>query len=222
MERLDKELVVRGLAESRTKAQELISKGLVTINSKVITKLSHSVSEGDNIVVQDNDLFKYVSRGGLKLEKAIDVFRYDMIGKVVMDIGSSTGGFTDCALQHGAKRVMAIDVGTDVMHPSLRSDSRVELHENTNIKDVPNDWFNDIDVVVVDVSFISISKIIEKVADSKKKLDMLCLIKPQFECGKKIAKKYGGVISNKDIHKEILNNSINMFNKYGFFVMGID
>ena len=222
MERLDKELVKRGLAESRTKAQELIGKGLVLVNGVVVTKLSYNVADNDAITIQDNELFKYVSRGGFKLEKAIKVFGYDMIGKSVMDIGSSTGGFTDCALQHGAKSVLAIDVGTDVMHPSLRNDSRVELHENTNIKDVPLSYFDGIDVVVVDVSFISLTKIIEKVAESKKTLDMLCLIKPQFECGREIASKYNGLILNKDIHYKILQSMIDMFNQYGYSVLGLD
>ena len=222
MERLDKELVKRGLAESRTRAQELINNGLVAVNNKIVTKLSYNVADVDTITIQNNELFKYVSRGGFKLEKAINAFGYNMAGKIVMDIGSSTGGFTDCALQNGAKKVLAIDVGTDVMHPSLRSDSRVELHENTNIKDVPLEYFDDIDVIVVDVSFISISKLIEKVASSKKVLDMLCLIKPQFECGKEIASKYNGLILNKEVHHKILQSMIDIFNHYGFGVLGLD
>lgn len=222
MNRLDKEMVERGLIDTRTKAQELISKGLVLINGKIVSKASLLVSSEAEIEIKPNEEFKYVSRGGFKLEKALKVFEISVKDKVVMDIGSSTGGFTDCALKNGAKRVLAIDVGTNVMHPSLRDNAKVELHENTNIKDVEINVFDDVEVIVVDVSFISLKKIIEKVASTNKEFDMLCLIKPQFECGKEIASKYNGLILNKNIHNEILNNTIKMFNDFGFFVLGLD
>lgn len=222
MNRLDKELVERGLTESRTKSQELIEKGLVFVNGEVVKKASVQIQETDELKIYENDIFKYVSRGGFKLEKALKVFDYNVNNKTVMDIGSSTGGFTDCALQNGAKRVVAIDVGTDVMHKSLREDNRVELYENTNIKNVSRELFKDIDLIVVDVSFISLSKIIEKVAEQEIKVDMICLIKPQFECGKEIAAKFNGLILNKDIHQNILKSTIGMFNKHNFSLKGLD
>lgn len=222
MNRLDKELVNRKLVESRSKAQELISSGAVTVNGKVQSKSSYTVSDTDEIKIADNEVLKYVSRGGFKLEKALDVFKIDVKDKVVMDIGSSTGGFTDCALQNGAKKVIAIDVGTDVMHKSLRENECVELHENTNIKDLSHDKFVGVDLIVVDVSFVSLERIVEKVNQENVKVDMICLIKPQFECGKEIATKYGGMIKSKTVHKTVLNNVIKFFNKNNFYLKGLD
>lgn len=219
--RLDKELVIRSLVESRAKAQELIKNGYVVVNDKVITKESLKISDKDKIEIIENDMLKYVSRGGLKLEKAITCFSIDMNGKMVMDIGSSTGGFTDCSLQHGAKKIYAIDVGTNVMVEKLRNDPRVELYEQTNFKDISFADFPKIDIITVDVSFISLSKIIKKVASEHIKVDMICLIKPQFECGVEIATKYKGVIHNKKIHEQILKNIIKTFNKQGFFLQKI-
>ena len=141
MNRLDKTLVERGLVETRTKAQELICSGAVEVNCKTQTKVSFLVKDTDTINILENEVLKYVSRGGLKLEKALNVFNVSVDGLVVLDIGSSTGGFTDCSLKHGAKRVVAVDVGTDVMHASLRNNPKVELYENTNIKDLEYDKF---------------------------------------------------------------------------------
>ena len=213
MNRLDKELVTRKLVETRTKAQELISSGAVEVDGKIQTKVSFSVDENVEIKIKENEVLKYVSRGGLKLEKALKVFNVDLKDKTVLDIGSSTGGFTDCSLQRGAKKVIAIDVGTNVMHMSLRENSKVELYENTNIKDFPTDKFLGVDFVVVDVSFISLERIVEKVNSTNVKLEMICLIKPQFECGKQIATKYGGVIKSKTVHKDVLNKVVKFFNK---------
>ena len=123
-ERLDKVLVNRGLVSSRSKSQELINSSLVKVNDKIVSKCNYMVSDDDKISLLENDKLKYVSRGGLKLEKAINVFDIDFKDKIVMDIGSSTGGFCDCALKHGAKRIVAIDVGTNVLHESLRNDQR--------------------------------------------------------------------------------------------------
>ena len=222
MNRLDKELVERSLVETRSKAQELILSGAVSVNGKVQTKASFSVNEADEIKLENTNLLKYVSRGGFKLEKAINVFNLNVKDKVVLDIGSSTGGFTDCSLQNGAKKVIAVDVGTNVMHKSLRENCQVELHENTNIKDVPNNKFLGVDLVVVDVSFVSLEYIVEKIASTNIEVDMMCLIKPQFECGKQIATKYGGVIKSKTVHKEVLNKVIKFFNKNNFYLQGLD
>lgn len=222
MSRLDKELVNRNIVETRTKAQELISSGAVFVNGKSQTKSSFVIDEIDEIIINNTDVLKYVSRGGFKLEKALKIFNIDLKDKVVMDIGSSTGGFTDCCLQFGAKKVVSIDVGTDVMHKSLRNNPKVELYENTNIKDLPHDKFLGVDFIVCDVSFVSLEPIVEKVNGQDVLVDMICLIKPQFECGKQIATKYGGIIKSKTVHKDILNKVVKFFNKNSFYLKGLD
>lgn len=220
--RLDKELVERNLVDSRTKAQELIEKKFVICNDKIIEKPSYKVSSDDIIKIKENDCFKYVSRGGLKLEKAILNFKLDLKNKNIMDIGSSTGGFTDCALQNGAKKVIAIDVGTDLLHEKLRKNPKVELHEKVNIKNLDNRLFENIDFITIDVSFISAITVINKIKDTGIKVGIMCLIKPQFECGKDIANKYKGVILNKKIHKEIIETFIKNINKLGFYIKNLD
>lgn len=220
-QRIDKWLVENSKIESRIKAQKLIENGLILCNGKVVGKPSFAVDETDKVEISDNQMFKYVSRGGFKLEKALDSFNYSLDGKTVMDIGSSTGGFTDCALKNGAKKVIAIDVGTDLMDLKLRADQRVELHEKTDIRALDNKMF-EVDVVVTDVSFISLKKIVDKLADTKCKLDFIALIKPQFECGKDIAKKFKGVILNKKIHIEILKDVLDYLMQKGFDIKGLD
>ena len=219
--RLDKELVEKSLVPSRSKAQELIKEGFVLVNGKVIDKANYTVKETDVIEIKENDKLKYVSRGGLKLDKAINEFNIDMTNKRVMDIGSSTGGFSDCALQYGASHIVAVDVGTNLMHESLRNDPRIDLHEQTNFKEFESSYFKDIDIAVCDVSFISLKKIIDKIASENVSIDMVCLIKPQFECGKEIADKYKGIILNKQIHIDIIKDMINYFNDKGFFVKNL-
>ena len=162
----------------------------------------------------------YIREVGVDL--ILDVFKVDVKNLVVMDIGSSTGGFTDCALQHGAKKVIAVDVGSNIMHKSLRNNPNVELHENTNIKDLAHEKFLGVDLIVVDVSFVSLQHIVDKVASENVTVDMICLIKPQFECGKQIATKYGGVIKSKTVHKSVINNVISFFNKNNFYLNGLD
>lgn len=219
--RIDKELVIRNLAPSRSKAQELINSSLVKCNNKIINKCNYMVNTNDEISIIENDKLKYVSRGGLKLEKAINEFNIDFNNKNVMDIGSSTGGFCDCALEHGAKNIIAIDVGSNLLHEKLRNDSRILLFEQTNFKDLEYHYFNNIDIITCDVSFISLNKIINKIYNEDILVDMICLIKPQFECGKDIADKYKGVILNKEIHKNILNKVINEMNSFSFYVKDI-
>jgi 23S rRNA (cytidine1920-2'-O)/16S rRNA (cytidine1409-2'-O)-methyltransferase len=219
--RLDKELVEKSLVPSRSKAQELIKEGFVLVNGKVIDKANYLVKETDLIDIKDNDKLKYVSRGGLKLDKAINEFNIDMTNKNVMDIGSSTGGFSDCALQYGASHIVAVDVGTNLMHESLRNNPKIDLHEQTNFKEFESPYFKNIDIAVCDVSFISLKRIIDKIASENVSIDMVCLIKPQFECGKEIADKYKGIILNKQIHIDIIKDMINYFNEKGFYVKNL-
>lgn len=219
--RIDKELVERNLAPSRAKAQELIDSNLVMCNGKVITKANYSVQKDDEIIILENDKLKYVSRGGLKLEKAIKEFNIDFNNLRVMDIGSSTGGFCDCALKHGAKSIIAIDVGTNLLHESLRNNKSIDLHEQTNFKDLESNYFRDIDIIVCDVSFISLKQIVQKIASESIKVDLILLIKPQFECGREIAKKYKGIILNKEIHINIIDDLLKYFNELGFFMKNL-
>ena len=217
-QRLDIYLVEDMGIKSRSKAQELIRGGFVTCNGKKASKTGLFVSEKDDIKILQNDVLKYVSRGGLKLEKAIREFELDLNGKTVLDIGSSTGGFTDCALQHGAKKVVAVDVGTDIMDAGLRKDPRVELHENTDIRDfdIDKEEYSDISYCVCDASFISLPVALSKLGSSNREFSLVTLIKPQFECGQKIAAKYKGVINDKQVHKDVLTRVLNDMKELGF------
>ncbi len=218
MNRIDKEMVIRKLVPSRTKAQELIKSGFVLINDKVINKTNYLVSEKDEIIITDNDKLKYVSRGGLKLEHAIKEFNLNLNGLKVMDIGSSTGGFCDCLIKNKVNSIIAIDVGTNLLHESLRNNKIIDLHEKTNFKNLESKYFNNIDIITCDVSFISLKQIINKIFKENISIDIICLIKPQFECGKEIANKYKGIILNKDIHINIINSLIKYFNEFGFYL----
>ena len=219
--RLDKELVVRLLAPSRSKAQDLITSFLVMVNGNIVSKSNYLVGETDKIEIVTNNKLKYVSRGGLKLEHALEEFKVNVTGLNAMDVGSSTGGFCDCLLSYGINHIVAIDVGTDVMHPSLRNNPKIDLHEQTNFRDLPHQYFENIDIITCDVSFISLAKIVEKISQEDIKVDMICLIKPQFECGLEIAKQYKGVILNKEIHRMILDNILLKMNILGFYLKNI-
>lgn len=211
--RLDIYLVENKYFESRSKASDAIKKGAIKVDSKIITKASYEVMDSSKVEVEF-ETAKYVSRGGYKLEGAIKAFNVDFKDKIILDIGSSTGGFTDCALQAGAKLVYSVDVGTNQMHPSLRMDDRVKLFENTNILD-----FNEnvsFDYLVMDVSFVSILHVIpgiEKFINDSNSL--ICLIKPQFEAGKMINK---GVIKDKTIHNKILDNISRSLNERELYI----
>lgn len=220
--RIDREIVRRNIVKSRAKAKELIENKCVECNGKVVKKVSFLISDEDEIKILDNNLLKYVSRGGLKLEKAINVFNIDFKNKVVMDIGSSTGGFTDCAIKHGAKKVVAVDVGTNVMDEELKKNPKIDLHEQTNIKKLDSKYFKNIDIIVTDVSFISIKKIIDKIYEENIKVDLICLIKPQFECGKEVADKYKGIILDKNVHLNILDDIIGYFKNKGYILNNLD
>ena len=198
-QRLDVELVRRGLVQSRSQAENYIKLGDVYVNKKVVQKAGTPVSETD--VIELKSAGQYVSRAGLKLASVAEKLDVGFRDMVVLDVGSSTGGFTDYALQHGAKKVFAVDVGTDQLHPSLRSDPRIELHEKTDIRDfVPSE---PIDIVVVDVSFISLRDILPHVARIvPASAQIVAMLKPQFEAGRGQTNK--GVIKNNAVRRRIL------------------
>jgi len=206
---------------SRSKAQALIRMGNVKCNGKIVMKASHMVSEQDSVEITSLDFLRYVSRGGLKLEKAIRAFHLDFSGKKVLDIGSSTGGFTDCALQHGAESVIAVDVGTGALHPLLAEDKRVELHEETDIRDFPIERLKEIDYVVCDVSFISLLSVIAPLKNAQGAFELILLIKPQFECGAELARRYKGVVLDKKVHREVLKHVIQGMREFSFFLKEI-
>lgn len=206
--RLDLYLVNENYFESRNKAQEEIKNGNIKVDGKVITKPSFELDGGTIEVINS---CPYVSRGGYKLEGAIKLFKLNFDDKIVLDIGSSTGGFTDCSLQNGAKLVYSVDVGSNQLHESLRNNPRVKVYENTNIKD-----FNigdKVDIIVMDVSFVSIEYLI---SDIDKFIDddtlFVTLIKPQFEIGKIHIKN--GIVKDKKLYLEVLNNISNELSKY--------
>lgn len=203
-ERLDILLVKRGLAPSREKAKTMIMEGNVFVENQREDKAGTSIPENAKIEIKGNTL-KYVSRGGLKLEKAMNHFDIELQNKVCMDIGASTGGFTDCMLQNGASKVYAVDVGYGQFAWKLRTDERVVCMEKTNIRYVtPEDIGESLDFASVDVSFISLSKVLPAARELLKDGgEMVCLIKPQFEAGReKVGKK--GVVRDPAVHREVI------------------
>lgn len=200
--RLDTYLAYKKLVPTRSQAEGAIKLGSVTVNGKVVTKPGTFVPE--NAVVRLNEAERYVSRAGLKLASVAQILKLDFRDKTVLDVGSSTGGFTDYALQHGAKKVYAIDVGTDQLHPSLRRNSAIELHEKTDIRDF---YLEDKpDIVVIDVSFISLREILPHLARelTSNSTHIAAMLKPQFEAGKDQTNK--GIIKNDAVRRQILRD----------------
>ncbi len=221
-ERLDVLLVQRGLAPSREKAKAIIMAGEVFVNEQREDKAGQTFPETVFIEVRGKKM-KYVSRGGYKLERAMECFPIDLHDKVCMDVGSSTGGFTDCMLQNGAKFVYAIDVGTNQLAWKLRQDERVKSMEKTNIRYVePGDIGEPVAFVSIDVAFISLTKVLTPVkALMSGDGQMVCLIKPQFEAGReKVGKK--GVVREKAVHEEVIEMVMNHALSLGFEILGID
>lgn len=222
-ERLDVILVKQGLAESREKAKTLIMTGNVFVNGQREDKAGTSFNEEGLKVEVRGQTLKYVSRGGLKLEKAMEVWGFDLSGCICMDIGASTGGFTDCMLQNGGVKVYAIDVGHGQLAWKLRNDERVICMEKTNFRYVTKEQVpEDIDFASVDVSFISLSKILPAANPLLKSGgEMVCLIKPQFEAGKeKVGKK--GVVREPAVHIEVIENALGYAIDNGFEIMGLE
>lgn len=202
--RLDQLLVDRHLAPSRTQAQALIMAGQVTVNGQVSSKPGHTIKSDADIVVTASA--PYVSRAGEKLASVAEVVGFEPKDQVVLDVGSSTGGFTDYSLQHGASHVQAVDVGNYQLHPKLRNDARVSVHERTDIRSL-----TELDprptLAVIDVSFISLTAILESVAKLLPDgAPIYAMVKPQFEAGKAIADKYRGVIKDEKVRQQILDN----------------
>lgn len=220
--RLDQYLCQNGLVQSRERAKALIMSGIVFVNNQKADKAGEMIAEDATVEVRGHDI-GYVSRGGLKLEKAMKVFPMTPNGKVCMDIGASTGGFTDCMLQNGATKVYAVDVGYGQLAWSLRSDERVVNMERTNIRHVTPDMLADqIEFFSVDVSFISLKHIFP-VADAicVPGANGVCLVKPQFEAGReKVGKK--GVVRESSTHIEVIRNAIGFALQNHFSVRGLD
>ena len=221
-ERLDVLLVNRGLSESREKAKALIMTGNVFVDEQREDKAGHKFPVDAHIEIRGKQM-KFVSRGGYKLDKAVQVFPIDLNGLVCMDVGASTGGFTDCMLQNGAKFVYAIDVGTNQLVWKLRQDSRVNSMEKTNIRYVvPEDIGEPVDFVSIDVAFISLTKVLAPVRELMRDgAQIVCLIKPQFEAGReKVGKK--GVVRDPAVHKEVIGTVMRYAKSLGFVIYGLD
>lgn len=213
-ERLDKYLTDLGYFDTKSKASAAILAGHVKINDEYITKAGFQINPSKEYEIEVKSM-PYVSRGGFKLKKALDAFEFSPKDRICLDAGASTGGFTDCLLQNGAKFVYAADVGYGQLDWKIRSDERVKVIERTNLKicdfkDIYSEGEDVADLLVSDLSFISLTKVLENL---KKLLnpdfhEMICLIKPQFEAGKEKVEK-GGVVRDKNVHKEVIENVIN-------------
>lgn len=221
-ERLDVLLVNRNLAETREKAKAIIMSGSVFVDGQREDKAGSSFADTVHIEVKGNPL-KYVSRGGLKLEKAIESYELSLDGRICMDIGSSTGGFTDCMLQNGASLVYAVDVGTNQLAWKLRQDQRVVSMEKTNIRYLTPDQINHkIDFASIDVSFISLTKVLPAAKELlKDNGEIVSLIKPQFEAGReKVGKK--GVVRDIKVHEEVIELLVSFAASIGFDCLALD
>jgi 23S rRNA (cytidine1920-2'-O)/16S rRNA (cytidine1409-2'-O)-methyltransferase len=215
--RLDQALVKHSLASTRSQAENYIKLGFVKINGKIINKSGYLISPSDKITLLTDE--QYVSRAALKLQSVAEKLKINFKNKIILDVGSSTGGFTDFALQHGAKKVIAVDVGTNQLHPKLRTDIRVELHEQTDIREFrlsnidygrntgENSKIDNptsiIDIILIDVSFISLREILPKIHELVKNNTLIvAMVKPQFEAGE--GQKHKGVIKNEKMRRNIL------------------
>lgn len=214
-------LTEKGLAPSRQRAQSLIMAGKVLVNDVPKDKAGTLVSDTDNLVIRGEDM-PYVSRGGLKLEAALKAFDVNVNGLICLDVGASTGGFTDCLLQHGAKQVYAVDVGYGQLAWKLRQDPRVTAIERMNIRYMPEDALSEkADIVTIDASFISLKIVVPSVIGfTKDDAAFLVLIKPQFEVGKGRVGK-GGVVRDPVLHNEVIDSLTDFFKQSGFSSEGV-
>jgi 23S rRNA (cytidine1920-2'-O)/16S rRNA (cytidine1409-2'-O)-methyltransferase len=222
-ERIDKLLTDRGFAESRAKAQAMIMAGVVLVDEKRIEKASETFEPQVAIRIKGQGAeSRYVGRGGLKLEAALREFSIDPTGLACLDVGSSTGGFTDCLLQHGAASVVALDVGTNQLAWKLRTDPRVEVRENVNARELSRgDFERQFDLIVMDVSFISVTKIFPALVDLLQDDGvMIILIKPQFEVGKGEVGK-GGIVRESEKHERVIREVSASASEKGFREIGL-
>ena len=222
-ERIDKLLVDRGLASSRTKAQALVMSGVVLVNEQLVGKPSQTYSSDALIRLKGDDAAtKYVGRGGLKLEAALREFHIDVNGLICLDVGASTGGFTDCLLQHGAQRVVAIDVGHNQIDWKLRNDPRVDTREGVNARYLKRaDFVERFDLATIDVAFISATMILPAVVPLLKEGGrIVTLIKPQFEVGKGEVGK-GGIVTDPDKHRRVIEEVNRVAENQGLKVGGV-
>lgn len=213
-QRLDMALVGRGLTSSRSQAESYIKMGLVTVDGNIINHPSTQVDDQNKLKINIDE--QYVSRAGLKLASVANALNLSFENKLVLDVGSSTGGFTDYSLRHGANKVIAVDVGSDQLHPSLRNNDKIELHEQTDIRDLgmPTEK---IDIVVIDVSFISLRSILPKVYElSDSDTQIVAMFKPQFESGS--SSKHKGVIKNDKIRRQLLSDFEAWLKQNKFFI----
>lgn len=220
--RADILLFEKGLAESREKARRIIMEGVVFIDNQRIDKPGEKLDIDSPITIKEDPII-YVSRGGFKLEKAIQMFNLNLKDNIAIDIGASTGGFTDCMLKNGAKKVYAIDVGYGQLDWSLRNDPRVIVKERTNIRYVTKDDIDEVaDFISIDVSFISLKLVLPVAKDLLSKEGyIVALIKPQFEAGRdKVGKK--GLVKDKDIHMEVINNVVEFCDTIGLKVIDLE
>lgn len=216
--RLDVLLHQRGLIESREKARAVIMAGEVTVNGVLIDKPGTKINESDEIVLKAKP--RYVSRGGEKLEGALRDFAYDPTGRICADVGASTGGFTDCLLQHGAQKVYAIDVGYGILDHRIRTDPRVVVIERTNARYL-HQLPEPVNLVVIDASFISLKLLLPTIQNwLAPQADLIMLIKPQFEAGKKDVGK-GGVVKNPDVHERVVREVLDFATSLGFIQRGM-
>jgi len=217
--RLDVLLVERGLADSRAKAQALIMAGQVRVADQVALKPATAVQANAILTVDTGP--RFVSRGGEKLDGALESFSIDVAGLVCADVGSSTGGFTDCLLQRGAVKIYAIDVGKGILHWKLRNDKRVVVMEQTNARYVES-LPEPVSLVTVDASFISLKVLLPTIKKwINNKTNLICLIKPQFEAGKKDVSRGDGVIRDPEIHKQVLLDVLGFAQQEGFSIRGL-
>ena len=212
-QRLDYVLTQRGLVSSRSQAESWIRLGKVTVDGKVVSKPGTFVNDESQVVLDANE--QYVSRAGLKLASVAELLNLDFNGKTVLDVGSSTGGFTDYALRNGAKKVYAVDVGTDQLHPSLQGHERIELHEKTDIRDFRTD--DKPDIIVIDVSFISLREILPHIARELmgEQTVIAAMVKPQFEAGRNQTNR--GIIKNDAVRRKIMQE-FELWSRQLFFI----
>ncbi len=220
--RADQLLVSRGLAESRTRAQALILAGNVFAGDRRVAKAGDMLREDVALNVKGRD-HPWVSRGGIKLDHGLTHFGFNVTGAVALDVGSSTGGFTDVLLSRGASRVYAVDVGTNQLAWKLRSDPRVIVHEQTNARDLTCEIVPEpVDIVVCDASFISLSKVLDRALDlAKQGAKLVALVKPQFEAGREEVGK-GGVVRDAAVHARVCQQAADWVQSKGWTVLGIE